>query len=185
MVFPTETFYGLGCRVDDPVATARVVDAKGRRPGNPFPVIAANREQAESLWTEVPAWARRLIDAFWPGPLTLVLPARPGLPPEVAGSGEIGVRVSPNPFAQELARRAGPLVATSANRSGDPEVTTVADLDAAIRAAADAVVDGGPTPGGRPSTVVAVVQGALKVLREGPIQGEKILEVAGVGPAFR
>jgi L-threonylcarbamoyladenylate synthase len=178
VVFPTETFYGIGCRAKDEAAAARIVAAKGRGPGSPFPVIAADRAQAETLWIGVPAAAARLIAAFWPGPVTIVLPAAPGLPPQIAGSGEVGVRVSPHPIAAELARLAGPIVATSANLAGGSEVTAVAQIDPSIAGAADVVIDGGPTAGGRPSTVVAFRDREVVVLREGAIEVDRVLSVA-------
>lgn len=179
-IFPTETFYGLGCRAENPAATARVAKVKGRRLGSPFPVIAADRVAAEALWSQPPPRiAHRLIDAFWPGPLTVVLPARPGLPPEVASTGEIGVRVSSHPIAAALAAAVGPLLATSANRSGAPEVAMPDAVDPAIVSAADAVVAGGPTRGGRPSTVVAVREGRVVVLREGAIAADVLEGVVG------
>jgi L-threonylcarbamoyladenylate synthase len=176
VVFPTETFYGIGCRAENPEAVARVVAAKRRRSGNPFPVIVADRTQAESLCKQIPAWATRLMDAFWPGPLTIVLPARPGLPAEVGGSGEIGIRISPHPVAAELAKRAGPIVATSANLSGGGEADSAERIDPALVESVRVVVDGGTTPGGRPSTVVAFRSGKIEVIREGAIAKDKILE---------
>jgi L-threonylcarbamoyladenylate synthase len=125
---------------------------------------------ARSLWSSVPEIASVMMHRFWPGPLTIVLPAKHGLPFEVAHTGEIGIRVSSDPIARELARRVGPIAATSANFSGSREKTKVTELDPALISAVDAVVDSGTTPGGPASTVVRLTDGVPVILREGTIQ---------------
>jgi L-threonylcarbamoyladenylate synthase len=173
-VFPTETFYGLGCPAVGPHArdaVERVVAIKGRDASKAMPLIAADREAVLRVARDVPAAALALMDRFWPGPLTLVLPAVAGLPFALAPEGEVGVRVSPHPLALLLARAAGGvLVATSANLTGRPPVVRVADLDSGVSRAVDFVLDGGDTPGGAPSTVVRVcADGTLEVLRPGAV----------------
>jgi L-threonylcarbamoyladenylate synthase len=175
VVFPTETFYGLGCAVEGPAAAAavaRVAALKGRDARKALPLIAADLDAVLRVAREVPAAALRLAERFWPGPLTLVLPAVKGLPHALAPQGWVGVRVSPHPVAQRLARAAGgALVATSANLAGQPPVTRLAGLDAALASAVDAAVDGGETPGGAPSTVVRVhADGLIEVIRPGAIE---------------
>ena len=120
VVYPTETFYGLGAALLVPGAAENIFRIKGRAPGKPLPVIAADADAARSLWKaeSVSEDAERLMAAFWPGPLTIILPASDLVPRAAAPFGEIGVRVSPHPVAQILAGRAGPLAATSANLSG-------------------------------------------------------------------
>ncbi len=169
-IYPTETFYGLGARIDRSQALARIAALKGRASDKPMPVIAGDQASAFALWQSVPEAARKLAAAFWPGPLTLVLPARPGLAKEIAPAGEVGVRVSSNPIARELARLAGPLAATSANLSGAGERKRVELIERDLRELADVVLDGGETPGGLPSTVLTFVSGEPTVLREGAIQ---------------
>lgn len=122
VVYPTETFYGIGADARSPAALARIFALKGRDPNNPIALIAADTTSAFALACEIPALARRLADAFWPGPLTLVLPAAQGLHPALVGpDGGVGVRVSPHPQARSLASGLGrPLTATSANLSGRP-----------------------------------------------------------------
>lgn len=170
VIYPTETFYGLGAAVSHPEALRRLAALKGREGNKPMPVIAADEQAARSLWGEVPEIAGLLMHQFWPGPLTIVLPARPGLPFEVAQTGEVGVRVSSNPIARELARRVGPIAATSANMTGAGEKTRVSELDALVVNQVDAVIDGGRTPGGRSSTVLRLTGGKPMILREGSIQ---------------
>ncbi len=119
--------------------------------------------------------AERLADRFWPGPLTLVVEAIPGLPPEIAGSGTVGVRVPGNEAARRLSRLAGgPITSTSANLSGGAPVSRPGNLAPAVAAALDALLDGGDTPGGSPSTVVAVAGARLELLRAGAVRWEAV-----------
>jgi len=170
VIYPTETFYGLGAAVSRPDAVHRISGLKGRGDGKPMAVIAGDEASARALWREVPAEADVFIRRFWPGPLTLVLPAKMGLPYEIASTGEVGVRVSSHPIARELARLAGPIISTSANLSGQREASRVAQLDSTIRESVDLVLDGGETEGGRASTVLSVREGKPVILREGAIQ---------------
>jgi L-threonylcarbamoyladenylate synthase len=183
IAYPTETFYGLGALAADGAAVARLVRAKERPDGQPLPLLGADLAQLEAVARFEPL-ARRLADSFWPGPLTLVLPARPGLAPAITGGGgTVGVRVTSGAVAAALADAAGgALVATSANRSGQPPPTTASGLDPALRARLDLVLDGGPTPGGAPSTVVAVEGGRIAVLRAGAVAIEALRSVLGGDP---
>lgn len=169
VIYPTETFYGLGAALGIPAGVARIASLKRRTSPKPLPVIAADVASARALWRDFPEMAARLAVRFWPGPLTIVLPASDRVPPEVAPCGEVGVRVSPHPIARALASLAGPLVATSANLAGHGEKTRVAELDRAVVERVDAVLDAGTTPGGRPSTVLRLTGGAAVLIREGAI----------------
>jgi len=174
-VYPTETFYGLGAVATASEALERLVASKLRPPGKALPLIACDRDMAFSLWKSVPEEAIALARRFWPGPLTLVLEAAPGLLPEVTGEGTVGVRVPGSAVARELSRRCrAPLVSTSANLSGGPPVARVEDLDPALLARVDAVLDGGPVAGGLPSTVVEVRAGRLRLLRAGALPWAEI-----------
>ncbi len=176
VVYPTETFYALGALAGSAAAVARLAAAKLRPGDRPVPLVAADLAAARAVAAAFPPLAERLAARFWPGPLTLVLPAAPGLPPEVAREGTVGVRVPGSALARELSRLAGgPLVSTSANRSGGPPVTRPADLDQGLVALVDCVVDGGETPGGLPSTVVAVEPGGPRLLRAGAVSWERLL----------
>jgi protein-tyrosine phosphatase len=171
IVLPTETVYGLAARADDPAVVERVRATKERPPTKPFARLVAGVEEVEAALGSIPPVARKLAAKFWPGPLTLVLE------PE-AGGEAVGFRVPANVFAREVVQKAGvPVLATSANRSGGEEPLTA---DEAVRAlgdsAVDIVYDAGPSPLGKPSTVVSVPrQGTgFEVLREGFLDRETL-----------
>lgn len=170
VAYPTETFYGLGALARDAGAVDRLARAKGRPDGKPLPLLAADRSQVEEVAVLGEA-ALRLADAFWPGPLTLVVPARPGLPDAIAGgTGTVGIRVPGSEVARALARLAGgAIVSTSANRSGEPPPAAPGELDPALAARLDLVLDGGRAPGGLPSTVVAVEGEGVRLVRDGAV----------------
>jgi L-threonylcarbamoyladenylate synthase len=182
VAFPTETVYGLGADARNPEAVRRVFEAKGRPSDNPLIVHIAGREQLLDLvlpYGDIPA---RLMDAFWPGPLTIVLPVRPGTVAQqvTAGLDTVAVRMPAHPVALRLIAAAGcPIAAPSANRSGRPSPTLAAhvleDLDGRI----DGIVDGGPVEVGLESTVVMVVAGRIHVLRPGGVTREALAEAAG------
>jgi L-threonylcarbamoyladenylate synthase len=180
LAYPTETFYGLGALASRRDALARLLAAKLRPEGKPLPLLAADLDQVRAVVRELPPLVAGLAARFWPGPLTLVLPAAPGLDQAItAGSGTVGVRVPGSEVARALARAAGgAIVSTSANRSGEPPAARAEDLPAGLRAALDGVLDGGPTPGGLPSTVVAVEGGALRLLRPGAVPWDEVLSTA-------
>lgn len=169
--YPTETFYGLGAAALDRAAVRRIFEIKGRPQSKPLLVLVDSVEMAERI-AAVPASARRLMARHWPGALTLVLPARPPVPDEVtAGTGTVAVRLSPHPIARGLVRALGaPVTAPSANRSGAPPPTTadavLRDFDGALAL----VLDGGPTPGGLPSTILDATVDPPRVVREGAVR---------------
>jgi L-threonylcarbamoyladenylate synthase len=179
-VYPTETYYALGALLSAPEAVERVAASKLRPEGKPLPLIAADRDMAFSTWKAVLPQAAELAARFWPGPLTLVAAAAPGLPRSVASGGTVGVRVPGCAVARELSRLCGaPLVSTSANLAGGQPVACVEDLDPAILGSVEGVLDGGPAPGGLPSTVVEVAAGGLTLLRAGAVPWVDILVAVG------
>ncbi|MFP4590796.1 MAG: L-threonylcarbamoyladenylate synthase [Halobacteriales archaeon] len=160
VVYPTETVYGLGGDALDARVVERVFEAKGRPRSNPM-ALGVHAPEAAVEYVDPAAITERFMTAFLPGPVTIVCRRRPHVPAALAGGGDrVGVRVPDHDLARELLRQAGPLTATSANRSGEPSVRDVGDLPVAIREAVAAVVDGGPTPGGA-STVVDVERGVI------------------------
>jgi len=171
VVFPTETFYGLAADTASPEGLERLALIKGREAEKPFPLILAGREQLSPLVREIPQLAERLMARHWPGPLTLVLAAKPGVHKRLLSQDNgVGVRVSPWEAASGLAQALGRgVTATSANLAGGAPPRRVAELDPELAGAADLVLDGGPTPGGPPSTVLDVRQDPPKILRRGPI----------------
>ncbi len=175
VAYPTETFYALGALARDAAAVDRIARAKGRPDGKPLPLLAADREEVEEV-ADLGAVAARLAERFWPGPLTLVLPARRGLASAVtAGTGTVGIRVPGAEVARALARAAGgALVSTSANLAGAPAPETAGALAAELRARLDHVLDGGPAPGGLPSTVVAIAADGIRLVRAGAVPLEAL-----------
>ncbi len=168
VIYPTETFYGIAADPASSRAMARIFALKGRAPDQPIALIAADPAAAFALADEVPPLARRLATAFWPGPLTLVLPARRGLHEAVVGPDGVGVRVSSHPIARDLAAAFGrPITATSANLSGQPPITQPADLRAVFGGKLKVILEDGMLAGGAPSTVVAVTRTGYRTIRRG------------------
>jgi L-threonylcarbamoyladenylate synthase len=183
VAFPTETVYGLGADASDGAAIARLYAAKGRPPFNPLIAHVADADAARRLG-RFDAAAERLAAAFWPGPLTLVLPKTEKCPIAdlaTAGLDSIAVRVPAHPVAQAILRRFGsPVVAPSANRSGHVSPTTAAHVHADLRGRIDLIVDGGATPVGVESTIIGclgVSFGAPALLRPGGVPREAIERV--------
>ena len=176
VAFPTETVYGLGANALDPVAVAKVFSAKGRPADNPLIAHISSREQLISLCREIPIEATKLMDRFWPGPLTLVLPKRPEVTDLVtAGLDTVAIRFPNHSLALDLIRTAGvPLAAPSANRSGRPSSTTwqavSEDLDGLIAG----IICGNPASLGLESTVVDVTCNPPRVLRPGGVTLEQL-----------
>lgn len=172
VAFPTETFYGLGASATDAGAVCRVVELKGRDESKPLLVLVDSMAMAESLAIEVTPRARALMRSHWPGALTLVLRARGGLPRALtAGTGTIGVRLSPHPIARRLVAALGsPVTAPSANLEGGAPPTTAADVLRVFDGAIDLVLDGGATAGGPASSVVDVTGEWPRVLRQGAVR---------------
>jgi len=185
---PTETVYGLAADATDPQAVERIYAAKGRPSFNPLIVHVDSLAAAERLALFPPA-ARALAEAFWPGPLTLVLPRRAGsgLAPAVsAGLATIGIRIPRHPVMLALLARVGrPLAAPSANASGGISPTTAGHVLASLGDRAPLVLDGGPTARGLESTIVAVDAQGPRLLRPGPIPWPEIEAVAGRAAAFQ
>jgi L-threonylcarbamoyladenylate synthase len=170
VAFPTETFYGLAVSALDAPAVARLCALKGRDAAQAVPVVVDSLAMLERLVVDVPDRARALIARHWPGALTLVLPARPEVPAPLVSPQGVGARVSSHPLATALVRACGvPLTATSANRSGEPPARTAAEVRAAFGGDVH-VLDGGPTAGGPPSTVIYLDGDRVVVLRAGAIR---------------
>jgi L-threonylcarbamoyladenylate synthase len=181
VALPTETVYGLGANALDRAAVERIFAAKSRPAWDPIIVHIASEAMLEGLVEEAPAAARRLMEHFWPGPLTLLLPRAPAVPDAVtAGRPLVGVRMPAYPVALELIRRAQvPVAAPSANRFGHISPTTAQhvldDLDGRI----DAILDAGPSPRGVESTVLDPSVTPMVIYRPGAVTAEQIREVAG------
>lgn len=181
VVFPTETVYGLGANSLDSAAVGRIFLAKGRPANNPVIVHVANRAAARELTTEWPATAEKLAVAFWPGPLTLVLPKRESIPSIVtAGGSTVGVRVPAHPVALALLKAAQiPLAAPSANRSMQVSPTTAQHVLAGLDGRVEMILDAGPTSGGLESTVLDLTVDPPRLLRPGLITALQLQAVVG------
>jgi L-threonylcarbamoyladenylate synthase len=167
VAFPTETFYGLGVNALDEVALARLRVLKGRSPEKAISVLVSGIEMLDELCLRISPLARRLIREHWPGPLTLVLPARRGLPAPLVSKGFVAVRHSPHPTAQALVVSfGGPVTATSANRAGEAPATTPEAVEEMFDGRCR-VIHGGTTPGGAPSTLVRIRGERMEILRRG------------------
>ncbi|HHZ19454.1 MAG TPA: threonylcarbamoyl-AMP synthase [Firmicutes bacterium] len=183
VAFPTETVYGLGAAMSHPPAIRQVFTVKVRPNDNPLILHIYELGQLAEIAREIPPVAYRLAERFWPGPLTLVLPARPEVPAEVtAGLPTVAVRMPSHPVALALLRKTGiPVAAPSANLSGRPSPTTgdavVEDLFGAI----DVIIDAGPTGVGLESTVLDLTGDRPRVLRPGGVTPEMLAEVFGPG----
>lgn len=187
LAFPTETVYGLGANALDAAAVAKIYEAKGRPETSPLIVHAASIEMARGLVTEWPREAEELAERWWPGPLTMVLPKAPQIPDIVtAGLQTVGVRIPAHPIALQLIDTAGiPIAAPSANRFKELSPTTAEHVRAAFGDSIP-VLDGGPTRVGIESTVVAIADGKITLLRPGMISLGEIKRAAapeGAHPA--
>ena len=170
VAIPTETFYGLGVNPFDTRALDRLRAVKGREDAKPILVLVASINDLSAFVEQVPPAASLLIEGFWPGPLTILFPARASLPHALtAGTGLVGMRVSSCRPLCELLARVGPLTGTSANRAGAAPARTAEAVQQALGDAVDLILDVGPTPGGLPSTVVAVHH-SLRIVREGALE---------------
>lgn len=180
VVFPTETVYGLGAHALDPTAVQRIFDAKGRPSDNPLIVHVAAVEAAKKLVATWPPLADRFARAFWPGPLTLVLPRAANVPDAVtAGLDSIAIRVPAHPVAQEVLRAAGvPIAAPSANTSGRPSPTTAQHAQSDLGDKVQLYLDGGPATVGVESTVVSLLGAKPSILRIGAVTRETLERVS-------
>lgn len=180
---PTETVYGLAADATSGEAVARIYAAKGRPSFNPLIVHVASLDEAEAL-AEFPPVARRLADRFWPGPLTMVLPLRDGSPVAglvTAGLPTLALRMPAHPAMRALIAASGrPLAAPSANASGKISATRAEHVAASLGARVPLILDGGPTRLGLESTIVAVSEDGLRLLRPGPIDAETLAEASGL-----
>ncbi len=174
IAYPTDTLYGFGTDALNERALERLFDLKGRKAGEPIPLIIGSREQLNSLVVSLTPLALRLMQAFWPGPLTLVLESKGSLSPLITGGGGVGVRLPRSPLAQALALRVGvPLTATSVNRSGEPPLLDAASIDEAFGGELALILDGGPLGAEGspplPSTVVDARGEKPVLFREGAV----------------
>ena len=180
LVMPTDSVYGIGCMAtpQNP-GHERIFEIKHRERTQTLPWLISDAEDLDRLAKDVPAWAYRLADAYWPGALTLVVRATDVVPTEyVAANGTLAVRVPDSTLVRELARRLGPLATTSANTHGEAAATSGSGIEDRIVDEADLTLDGGAAPVAIASTIVDCTTDEPKVLREGAIPTRDILSCA-------
>ncbi|AEG61904.1 L-threonylcarbamoyladenylate synthase [Desulforamulus ruminis] len=181
VAFPTETVYGLGANGLNGAAVAGIYRAKGRPSDNPLILHVADKRMAEGICPQLSETAKKLMALFWPGPLTLVVPKKAGIPEEVTGGlNTVAIRMPDHPVALALIRAAGvPVAAPSANRSGRPSPTTAAHVQQDLQGRIDAILDAGPAGLGLESTVLDLTVETPVILRPGGITFEQLTEALG------
>jgi L-threonylcarbamoyladenylate synthase len=179
VAFPTETFYGLAVNPFVAGGLDNLFALKGRSPDKPVLVLIDELVRLDELVREVPPLYETLMASFWPGPLTLIFPGRPGLPKLLTdGRGTIGIRLSSQPLACRLATACGGVITgTSANPGGAPAASTANEVRAFFPTGLAGILDGGPAPGGLGSTIVAEEGGRLRLIRSGAIPFSELLAV--------
>lgn len=183
IVLPTDTVYGIGADAFDPAAVQALLDAKGRGRSVPPPVLVGDSAVLLALADDVPDYAERLAEEFWPGALTLVLRAQPTLSWDLGETrGTVALRMPDDATALELLRRTGPLAVSSANRHGKPAATTVLDAATQLGDSVEVYLDGGTARLGTSSTIIDTTVEPAEILREGAITREEI--IAAVGDIF-
>lgn len=174
IAFPTDTVYGLAVDVFNNNAIREIYAIKERSMLKALPVLIASMTQLETLVSKMDEAAKTLAKAFWPGPLTLILPKAAGLPELLSLYPTIGVRMPDYPFTLDLLEATGPLATTSANISGESNPVTAQNVLEQLGGRIDLLLDGGETPGATPSTVVDSTVPKIRILREGPISKAEI-----------
>lgn len=179
VALPTDTVYGVAGHGLLPSAILRLYRAKNRPRDRAIPLLIGDLEQLDWVVADPPQAALALAGRFWPGGLTLVLRKNDLVPAELTAGGEsVAVRLPDHPLPRELCRALrAPLAATSANRSGEPETRTAKEVEVALGRHLHLILDGGPSPGGIPSTVVDLTGSRPRLLREGPVSREALVEI--------
>ena len=172
VAFPTDTVYGVGTLAFDGATVLKLYVAKERPPEKAIPILIADLADLDQVALNAPPIVYQLMERFWPGALTLVVPKHLRIPSEVSAAGTVAVRMPDLDLARNLMRLTGPLAVTSANRSAGPNPRTAQEVLDQLAGRIDAIVDGGQTPGGVPSTVLDCTEAAPIILREGAIANQ-------------
>nr|WP_205830140.1 L-threonylcarbamoyladenylate synthase [Microbispora sp. CL1-1] len=180
VVLPTDTVYGIGADAFTPSAVNALLEAKGRGRDIPVPVLVGTVRAANALVESLGTYGQDLVDAFWPGPLTLILRANRSLSWDLGDTkGTVAVRMPLHPVALDLLKETGPMAVSSANRSGNPPPTTVDEAEEQLGDAVDVYLDAGPCADSVPSTIVDLTTAVPRVLRKGAIPVDKIRALVG------
>ncbi|MBZ3936401.1 L-threonylcarbamoyladenylate synthase [Methanimicrococcus blatticola] len=178
--FPTETVYGLGACISNENAVLKIYQAKGRIPEKPLSVLISSAEDMKLIAEEIPKEAQKLAEAFWPGPMTIILKKKANISDKItAGRETVGLRVPAHPAAIEIVRRAGPLACPSANKSDGKEPKSAADVLADLDGKIDLLIDGGETEIQKPSTIIDLTVTPPKILRKGGLDIPEIVKCIG------
>lgn len=179
IAFPTDTVYGIGVPVHDPAGIERLYDIKERSNLKAIPVLIGQAEQLDLVTVNRPPYAERLMEQLWPGALTLILPMRAGLPAALSPTPTLGVRMPNHHLLRRLITLVGPMAVTSANLSGQANTASAQAVLEQLDGRIDLLLDGGPTAGDIPSTVVDCTGEKPRVLRWGVINRQKLEEALG------
>lgn len=178
VVFPTDTVYGIGADAFDPASVRRLLAAKGRGRDMPPPVLVSAPTTLDALAVGVPSYARALVAELWPGPLTLVCRQQPSLQWDLGDTrGTVAVRMPDHEVALEVLARTGPMAVSSANLTGKDAATDADQAEEMLGEAVEVLLDGGPTPGSAPSTIVDATGETGRVLRLGAVSVERLNEI--------
>jgi tRNA threonylcarbamoyl adenosine modification protein (Sua5/YciO/YrdC/YwlC family) len=178
VVLPTDTVYGIGADAFDPAAVRALLLAKGRGRDMPPPVLVSAASTIDALAVKVPGYARALIEAFWPGPLTLVCHQQSSLQWDLGDTrGTVAVRMPDLPITLELLERTGPLAVSSANKTGMPAATDADQAEQMLGDEVALIIDAGESPGGEASTIIDVTGTQGRILRRGALSLEQLNEV--------
>jgi L-threonylcarbamoyladenylate synthase len=177
IVVPTDTVYGITCSAFKSQPIKNIFSIKGRDANKALPILIGNIGQLELVALQIQQKARMLIDAFWPGALTIIVTCNPSIPKILSPYSSVGVRMPNHPWLLELLCEIGPLATTSANASGKPESRNVKEVVDALDGKVDLIVDGGQSGSALPSTVVDCQSDEIKILREGPIKSSEIFDL--------
>ncbi|BDI22003.1 L-threonylcarbamoyladenylate synthase [Herbiconiux sp. L3-i23] len=185
VVMPTDTVYGIAADAFSPAAVQRLLDAKGRGRQSPPPVLVPGIPTLDALAEQVPDEVRALVARFWPGPLTIILPARPSLAWDLGETGgTVALRMPDQRIALELLSETGPLAVSSANKTGVAAATTAQNAHEQLGDAVEVYLDAGSTPGNVPSTIIdatalAAGDGPLTIVRHGVLSAADLREIVG------
>ena len=181
VAYPTDTVYGLAADPRNDEAVRKLFEAKGREPEQSVPLLFASPQDLAYVVADVPDVALVLLREFWPGPLTIVLPKAQRFRSRAVVGETVAVRVPDHPVPRELARLlGGPITGTSANLTGGPEPLTADDVRSQLGDRVDLIIDGGPCPGGTPSTVVDCTVEPPRLRREGAISRDELRRATGI-----
>lgn len=172
---PTDTVYGFAALVHDEAAIARLYKIKERDQRKSIAVLLGDADQAHQVAHAFPEKAQRLAGKYWPGALTIIIRKKAGLPPDLTSNDLVGLRIPDHEWTRELIRRTGPLAVTSANISGQPPAKSIEEFSEELGPQLDIIIDGGPSSGGIPSSVINCDSEPPVILREGAISGKDLL----------